>query len=111
MTSCYVTTLPRKFMRGVADFDPGYPGAYYLPRDAVTPPPSLQRMIWPWVDGWTARHEAAWAASQGAGRGGAGDQVQLDVAAPAVLELLRKLRIVLLQASMFYYHGLITDYD
>ncbi|EED13539.1 hypothetical protein TSTA_097950 [Talaromyces stipitatus ATCC 10500] len=41
MTDCYLTTLPRSFMRGIADFDPDWSSSYYLPRETVCPPPVL----------------------------------------------------------------------
>jgi hypothetical protein len=33
MTGCYLTTLPRAFMRGVADFSPDYESSYNCPRE------------------------------------------------------------------------------
>jgi hypothetical protein len=41
MTGCYLTTLPRAFMRGIADFDPEYTSSYFLPRETVAPPALL----------------------------------------------------------------------
>jgi len=38
MTGCYLTTLPRAFMRGIADFDPEWASSYFLPRDTIRPP-------------------------------------------------------------------------
>jgi hypothetical protein len=31
LTSCYMTHLPRKFMRGMANFNPSVQGNFYLP--------------------------------------------------------------------------------
>jgi hypothetical protein len=41
MTGCYLTTLPRAFMRGIADFDPEWASSYFLPRETIQPPPLL----------------------------------------------------------------------
>lgn len=88
MTGCYLTTLPREFMRGVADFEPDYPGSYFLPRESCIPPPCLLQRIWPQLDGWRAAHLKS---------SNAGEQVEPNMAAGAFLELLSKLRVVLLQ--------------
>ena len=37
MTGYYLTTLPRAFIRGIADFDPEYASSYFLPRETVAP--------------------------------------------------------------------------
>src|ERR1041385_5435229 len=47
MTGCYLTSLPREFMRAIADFDPDWPGSYYIPRAMVLPPPGLATVVWP----------------------------------------------------------------
>ena len=104
MTGCYVTGLPRQFMRGVADFDPQYPNAYCIARDAVEPSAALQQRIWPWLAEWTRRHELVWSEADSSSgprlqrllQGAIEGMVQVDHAAPAFLELLRKLRIVIL---------------
>ena len=46
MTGCYLTDLPRQFMRGVADFEPDYASNYFVPRETVRPPSSLRRRVW-----------------------------------------------------------------
>jgi hypothetical protein len=56
MTGCYLTTLPRAFMRGIADFDPEWSSSYFLPRETVCPPPLLLRRVWPDLDHWLAAH-------------------------------------------------------
>ena len=35
MTGCYLTTLPRAFMRGIADFDLEWALSYFLPRETI----------------------------------------------------------------------------
>ena len=42
-------------MRGVADFNPDYPGSYFLPA-TVTPPTSLLGSVWPGLDRWMNAH-------------------------------------------------------
>jgi hypothetical protein len=56
ITGCYLTDLPRQFMRGMADFEPDYASNYFVPREAVKPPPSLRRCVWPQLDRWHAAH-------------------------------------------------------
>jgi hypothetical protein len=56
MTGCYLTTLPRAFMRGIADFDPEYASNYFLPRETVAPPALLLGRVWPDLDRWQATH-------------------------------------------------------
>jgi hypothetical protein len=87
MTGCYLTSLPREFMRATADFDPDWPGAYYIPRATVIPPPSLITAVWPEVDSWKARLESR--------------EAEQNKAAGAFLELLDWLRLVLLQDAPF----------
>ena len=90
MTGCYLTTLPQEFIRGIADFEPDYPGTYFLPRETVVPPMALQRHVWPALDGWLAAHLE---------RPEATEKVDPNRAAGAFLELLEKLRVVFLQAK------------
>lgn len=52
MSNCYLSGLPRKFLRTLAGFNPEDQGNYYLPRASVDPPESLVRALWPWVDSW-----------------------------------------------------------
>jgi hypothetical protein len=52
LTNCYLTHLPRKFIRSMAGFPPSLQGAYFLPRARVLPPQSLERAVWPFVDEW-----------------------------------------------------------
>lgn len=52
LISCYLTHLPRKFVRTMAGFDPAGQGNYYLSRTKISPPESLVRSYWPWLDAW-----------------------------------------------------------
>jgi hypothetical protein len=87
ITSCYLTSLPREFIRATADFDPDWPGSYYIPRASVIPPPSLAATVWPEVKSWKARLESR--------------EVEQNKAAGAFLELLSWLCLVLLQDAPF----------
>jgi hypothetical protein len=49
MTGCYLTDLPRQFMRGMADFEPDYASNYFIPRETVKPALSLRQRVWPQV--------------------------------------------------------------
>jgi len=91
MIGCYLTTLPRAFMRGVADFDPDYAGSYFLPRETCIPPPSLLRRVWPDLDRWLAAHQ---------GLSDATEVVDTNRAARNFLELLARLRVVFLQVEV-----------
>jgi hypothetical protein len=91
MIGCYLTTLPRAFMRGVADFDPDYAGSYFLPRETCLPPPSLLRRVWPDLDRWLAAHQSLSDATE---------VVDTNRAARNFLELLARLRVVFLQVEV-----------
>jgi hypothetical protein len=56
MTGCYLTDLPRQFMRGVADFEPDYASSYFVPRWTIVPPLSLRQRVWPQLDRWRQAH-------------------------------------------------------
>jgi hypothetical protein len=56
MTGCYLTTLLRAFIRGIADFDPEWPTSYFLPREAVALPATFLGQVWPGLDCWQAAH-------------------------------------------------------
>jgi hypothetical protein len=92
MTGCYLTDLPRQFMRGIADFEPDYASNYFVPRETVKPPPSLRRRVWPQLDRWREAHLDL---------PGASEAVEPNLAAGGFLELLDKLRDVFLQDSVF----------
>ena len=87
ITGCYLTSLPYEFMRATADFDPDWPGSYYIPRATILPPPSLAAAVWPEVESWKARLESG--------------EAEQNKAAGAFLELLSWLRLVLLQDAPF----------
>ena len=87
MTGCYLTSLPRQFMRSTADFDPEWAGSYYVPRSSASPPASLLMAVWPELDHWQQKY------SSGA--------LEQNKAAGAFLELLQWLRAVLLQDAPF----------
>ncbi|EED16701.1 short-chain dehydrogenase, putative [Talaromyces stipitatus ATCC 10500] len=54
MSNCYLSELPRPFIRTLAGFKPTDQGNYYLPRAAIEPPETLVRALWPWIDQWLA---------------------------------------------------------
>jgi hypothetical protein len=93
MTGCYLTTLPRAFMRGIADFDPEWISSYFLPRETIQPPVALLSQVWPDLDRWQAAHQ---------GRPDAVDLVEPNLAAGGFLELLQRLRSVFLQDSVLW---------
>jgi len=87
MTGCYLTTLPRAFMRGVADFSLDYESSYHCPREEVKPPKTLRCLVWPALDRWKRAHL----------RGSEEVIVEPDIAAGGFLSLLDRLRDVFLQ--------------
>lgn len=91
MTGCYLTTLPRAFMRGVADYSPDYESSYHCVREQVKPPESLRQRVWPDLDRRKRAHLR---------RGDNSDievHVDQDIAAGGFLSLLDRLRDVFLQ--------------
>jgi hypothetical protein len=116
LTNCYLTHLPRKFMRSMTSFSPSIQGNIYLPRAKTLPPQLLEQAVWPFVDEWLTWFDAyanggdgddddhvkmslifAW---QSQGRGG-----QSRSRRPGVLCLLKQLRIILLQDSVIMRRG------
>ena len=90
MTSCYLRTLPRQFMRGMADFKPDFASSHFLPRETVFPPSSLLRRVWLELDRWLNAYLE---------RPSTTEKVEQNLADGAFFELLDKLRMVLLQVS------------
>ena len=97
MTGCYLTTLPREFMRGVADFDPEYASSYFIPRDTVRPPLHLRQQVWPDLDGWRVAHLELSSTTE---------KVTPNLAAGGFLELLDRLHDVLLQVSKNFIYSM-----
>lgn len=110
MTGCYLTHLPRKFIRAMAGFNPSAQGNFYLPRAKVMPPRSLERTLWPWVDEWLewfewhTDNEAAAAAAAAAEQEVVVEEDARDLAGQGFLRLLCQLRIILLQDSVIMRH-------
>ena len=67
LTNCYLTHLPRKFMRSMAGFSPSTQGNFYLPRAKTLPPQSLEQAVWPFVDEWLAWFDADANSADGGG--------------------------------------------
>jgi hypothetical protein len=85
MMGCYLTSLPHNFMRRMAGH-PDQKGCFEISRAATKPPDELLTMIWPELDQWTDRFGP--------------DKIN-DLAASGFCELLRQLREVILQDSVF----------
>lgn len=109
LTNCYLSNLPREFIRGMADFDPNKPGNYYLPRAKILPPQSLVRSLWPWVDQWLAWF-AQWQGNAASSYENPPpleslsplEEDRKDLAAQGFLRLLTELRTILLQDSVLF---------
>ena len=106
LSGCYLSHIPRKFVRSIAGFQPAGHGDYFIPRAMVEPPKSVVRLVWPWVDEaltWFDSNEPPLPPSGGAG----GDDRDLDadecdLAGKGFLRLLVQLRTILLQDSIFF---------
>jgi hypothetical protein len=51
MEGCYLTGIPVACVRGMAGFDPNYP-SFFLERNIIQPPTSLQKKVYPELDFW-----------------------------------------------------------
>ncbi|KAJ6780567.1 hypothetical protein PWT90_10658 [Aphanocladium album] len=80
IVGCYLSALPRKFMRVMAGH-PAQPGCFEVRRANLTPPDTLLSLIWPDLDQWKGR------------------QVD-DLATAGFIDLLLYLREVILQDSV-----------
>lgn len=99
LTNCYLTHLPRKFLRSMAGFQPDAIGNYYLPRAKIQPPDSLVRALWPWIDQWLAWFQSDDPTNEPPG-GAPNQEDRDDMAAQGFLQLLNQLRTILLQDSV-----------
>ena len=117
MSTCYLSNLPLEFVRSMAGFTP-LAGNFYLPRAKVQPPPSLIDAVWPWVDQWLAWLKAHTGPSEVGREDGLGGvaaaayedlplqdlpsdkEDPTDIAAQGFLQLLKELRVILLQDSV-----------
>jgi hypothetical protein len=99
LTNCYLTHLPRKFLRSMAGFQPDAIGNYYLPRAKIQPPDSLVRALWPWIDQWLTWFQSDDSTNKPPGEA-SGQEDRDDMAAHGFLQLLDQLRIILLQDSV-----------
>lgn len=79
----YLTTLPRKFIRGMAGFDPNIPGTYQFARAAVKPPAELLSPFWCPLKEWI-------------------DFLFTDIGTAQFVKLLMYLRIVFLQDFIIF---------
>ncbi len=86
MEGCYLTSIPREAVRALAGFVPDRP-TFYLARASVTPPQALLEMVWPDIEHWEAQI-----------RDGDAEET---IAATAFLAMMKFLRVVLLQDSVY----------
>ena len=105
LSGCYLSHIPRKFVRSIAGFQPAGHGDYFIPRAMVEPPKSVVRLVWPWVDealAWFDSKEPPLPPS-GAGSDDRDlDADECDLAGKGFLRLLVQLRTILLQDSVFF---------
>uniref|UniRef100_A0A093XJK8 High-osmolarity-induced transcription protein 1 n=1 Tax=Talaromyces marneffei PM1 TaxID=1077442 RepID=A0A093XJK8_TALMA len=113
MSNCYLAALPRDFLRTMAGFRPGDHKNYYLPRATITPPESLVRALWPWVDAWLIWFQQEDTCIKDIDpildlppqpplvQAGKQQIDSNDLAAQGFLKLLQQLRIILLQDAVF----------
>ncbi|EED21184.1 hypothetical protein TSTA_084150 [Talaromyces stipitatus ATCC 10500] len=111
MSNRYLSELPRPFLHRLAGFNPTDQGNYYLPRATVSPPESLVRALWPWVDTWLTWFRIHDSSVQNIDlalelpspppliQEGSQKYDQEDLAAQGFLKLLQQFRTVILQDS------------
>jgi hypothetical protein len=85
MEKCYLTSLPREAMRTLAGFEPTR-GTYFLVRACTEPPLPLQQKIFPSLEGWQSKMSAG--------------ECEQSIAGGGFLELLKYLRVVILQDAV-----------
>jgi hypothetical protein len=85
MVGCYLNNLPKQAIRSLAGFYANGSGTYYLPRAALDPPEELKKQIFPDVEKWLDAFR--------------NKTVQKDTAGPNFLNLLVKMRTVVLQVK------------
>jgi Centromere DNA-binding protein complex CBF3 subunit, domain 2/Transcriptional activator of glycolytic enzymes len=114
LTNCYLTAIPRQFVRSMAGFPPEPQGNFYLPRAKILPPSSLLRTLWPWIDEWQHWFASNIAQSKEARTKDSPASYEYisprsipletedreDLAAQGFLRLLAELRTILLQDSV-----------
>jgi hypothetical protein len=96
MVQSYLTGLPLQFLRSMAGFGTK-PGKFSLPRANFAPPLSLQRQVFPWLESWEVRVILS---KQGKPWGDGGLD-QEDLALEGFIKLLKYLRVVLLQDTVW----------
>jgi hypothetical protein len=86
MSNAYLSSFPRTAIKALAGFDINFQANYHLPRAKETPSERLASQVWPQLDVWLQRFE------EGAN--------EPDLAGQGFLQLLKRLRIVVLQDSV-----------
>ena len=85
MENCYLTTIPREAVRGLAGFDPKRP-SFCLPRASLAPPDRLVSLVFPWIDDWVSKRDAG--------------SLELTICLDSFLKTMKFLRVVLLQDAV-----------
>lgn len=89
----YLTGLPLQFMRSSAGWGI-VPGSFFLPRASFEPPEVLQKAVFPWIEEWDCRVQLCKLEGKTFAEGGLD---QADIALDCFLDLMKYLRVVLLQ--------------
>lgn len=104
LSNCYLSHLPRSFVRSMAGFDSAKVGNYFVPRTMIAPPQQLLSLLWPWVDEWQTWFNTSHLREQLSYEHISlddGPEDRGDLAAQGFLALLAELRIAFLQDSVF----------
>jgi Centromere DNA-binding protein complex CBF3 subunit, domain 2/Transcriptional activator of glycolytic enzymes len=114
LSGCYLSHIPRDFVRSTAGFASGGQGDYFVPRAMVQPPLSLVEALWPWVDQWLGWFHGNLPSPDAAVDEEEYDDDKCDKAGQGFLRLLMQLRLVFLQDSVplrreFPFHPLWAD--
>jgi hypothetical protein len=86
MDGCYLRSLPRQALRGMAGFPPDST-IYELERGAIVPSEDLQKQFFPEVDEWIVRQESG--------------VDQKNLASIGFLKALKTMRLIILQDAVF----------
>jgi hypothetical protein len=89
----YLTGLPLQFMRSSAGWGMA-PGSFFLPRASFEPPEALKKTVFPWIEEWEGRVRLCKLEGKTFAEGGLD---QGDIALDCFMDLMKYLRVVLLQ--------------
>ena len=85
MENCYLTTIPREAVRGLAGFDPKRPSLSLI-RASLIHSEALLSLVFPWIEDWIEKRDVG--------------SVELTICFDSFLQTLKYLRIVFIQDAV-----------